>query len=100
MNYLLIAALQAPVKFSLGTLGGKEAGKKGGSVCINALNRWFFSTTAGLVFTWRVMLDGKPLSVGEPLQLDPDMWHPGGSVLIQPQVVKQNLPFYPSPVRA
>jgi len=53
-------------------------------VCINALNRLYFATTAGLVFTWRVMLGGEPLKVGE--QLDPELWHPGGSVLIGPQV--------------
>lgn len=79
-------ALQAPVKFSLARLGGLVGGPREGSVCVNALNRFFFSTTAGLVFTWRVMLGGEPLSVGEPLQLDPEMWHPGGSVLIEPQV--------------
>ena len=61
-------------------------GKREGSVCVNALNRFYFSNTSGLVFTWRVMLGGEPLPVGEPLHLDPELWHPGGSVLIGPQV--------------
>ena len=78
--------LQAPVKFSLAELGGTQVGKREGSVCVNARNRFYFSNTSGLVFTWRVMLGGEPLPVGEPLHLDPELWHPGGSVLIGPQV--------------
>lgn len=78
--------MQAPVKFSFAELGGRQSGKQEGSVCVNALNRLYFSTTAGLIFSWRVLLEGEPLPVGQLLQLDPELWHPGGSVIIAPQV--------------
>ena len=81
-----IGPIQAPVKFSFAELGGKQSGKQEGSVCVNALNRFYFSTTAGLIFSWRVVLGGEPLAVGQLQQLDPEMWHPGGSVIIGPQV--------------
>lgn len=62
-------------------------------MCVNALNRFYFMTTAGLVFSWRVLLRGVPLPVGQQTQVDPEMWHPGGSCIIEPQVPNPNLRF-------
>ena len=79
------------MKFSLAELGGSQAEKQEGSICVNALNRLYFATTADLVFSWRVLLWGEALPVGQITQLDPDLWHPGGSVIVAPQVRAESL---------
>ena len=79
--------MQAPVKFELAEGSGSELEGKRGSLTVRALNRFFFSSTAELVLTWRILCDGFPVPVGDPLQQSPDAWHPGGSPIVPPQVL-------------
>jgi hypothetical protein len=74
--------LQAPLFFSL---KDGAAGESGG-VIVQAKNKNTFASSAGLLLSWRVLLDGVPLLVGDPAQRDIAGWYPGGSVAIAPQV--------------
>lgn len=64
---------------------------KTGGLVIRACNKYTFLSTAGLLLTWRILLDGVPLLVGDPAQGDADGWYPGGSVPLAPQVGSWNL---------
>ena len=57
-----------------------------GGLVVRARNKYTFLSTAGLLLTWRVLLDGVPLMVGDPAQGDAEGWFPGGSVPLAPQV--------------
>ena len=59
---------------------------KMGGLVVRARSKYTFQSTAGLLLTWRVMLDGVPLHVGDPAQGDSEGWYPGGSVPLAPQV--------------
>ncbi len=74
--------MQAPVVFEL----TKEAQDKMGGLVVRARSKYTFQSTAGLLLTWRVLLDGVPLHVGDPAQGDAEGWYPGGSVPLAPQV--------------
>ena len=74
--------MQAPVVFEL----TKEAQDKMGGLVVRARSKFTFQSTAGLLLTWRVLLDGVPLHVGDPAQGDAEGWYPGGSVPLAPQV--------------
>ena len=76
--------MQAPVTFSLVQQGPAKAGAEG--ICVKARNKQLFASTAGLLFTWRLLLDGAALPIGDMLQQSPNGWHPGGQVAIEPQV--------------
>ena len=75
---------QAPVTFSLVQQSPDKAGAEG--IHVKARNKQLFASTAGLLFTWRLLLDGAALPIGDMLQQSPNGWHPGGQVAIQPQV--------------
>ena len=76
--------LQAPVSFSLVQQGPAKAGAEG--IRVRARNKQLFASTAGLLFTWRLLLDGAALPIGDMLQQTPHGWHPGGQIAIEPQV--------------
>ena len=76
---------QAPVTFSLVQQSPDKAGAEG--VHVKARNKQLFASTAGLLFTWRLLLDGAALPIGDMLQQTPNGWHPGGQVAIEPQVI-------------
>ena len=63
-----------------------------GGLVVRARNKYTFLSTAGLLLTWRVLLDGVPLMVGDPAQGDAEGWFPGGSVPLAPQVPLQLVP--------
>ena len=74
--------MQAPVVFEL-----KESPTGGmGGLIVRAKNKNTFSSSANLLLSWRVLLDGVPLLVGDPAQRGLAGWYPGGSVAIAPQV--------------
>lgn len=72
---------QAPVRFEL----QDGANAAAGGLRVRARNRNAFASTANLLLSWRVLLDGAPLIVGDPAQRDVSGWYPGGSVAIAPQ---------------
>ena len=74
--------MQAPVVFEL-TKGAQD---KMGGLVVRARSKYTFQSTAGLLLTWRVLLDGVPLPLGDPAQGDAEGWYPGGSVPLAPQV--------------
>ncbi|EIE18998.1 hypothetical protein COCSUDRAFT_20201 [Coccomyxa subellipsoidea C-169] len=57
-----------------------------GGLIVRAKNKNTFSSSANLLLSWRVLLDGVPLLVGDPAQRGLGGWYPGGSVAIAPQV--------------
>jgi hypothetical protein len=59
---------------------------KMGGLVVRASNKYTFLSTAGLLLTWHILLDGVPLMVGDPAQGDAEGWYPGGSVPFAPQV--------------
>ena len=59
---------------------------KMGGLVVRARNKYTFLSTAGLLLTWHILLDGVPLMVGDPAQGDAEGWYPGGSVPLAPQV--------------
>ncbi len=80
--------VQAPVFFEL-----KESPNGGlGGLIVRAKNKNTFSSSANLLLSWRVLLDGVPLLVGDPAQRGLGGWYPGGSVAIAPQVHSTTLP--------
>ncbi|CAL8464023.1 g3558 [Coccomyxa elongata] len=73
-------AVMAPVVFEL-----KESPTGGmGGLIVRAKNKNTFSSSANLLLSWRVLLDGVPLLVGDPAQRGLAGWYPGGSVAIAP----------------
>ncbi|CAL5226900.1 g9773 [Coccomyxa viridis] len=74
-------AVMAPVVFEL-TKGAQD---KMGGLVVRARSKYTFQSTAGLLLTWRVLLDGVPLPLGDPAQGDAEGWYPGGSVPLAPQ---------------
>ena len=64
-------------------------GNKIGGLVVCARNKYTFLSTAGLLLTWRILLDGVPLMVGDPAQGDAEGWFPGGSVPLAPQVPRR-----------
>ena len=80
---------QAPVAFEL--LGAAEPGPSSPSkarqgICVRAANKQLFASSAAWLFTWRLLLDGAPLPIGDMLAQSPAGWHPGGGVSIAAQV--------------
>ena len=71
-----------------------------GGLVVRARNKYTFLSTAGLLLTWRVLLDGVPLMVGDPAQGDAEGWFPGGSVPLAPQVPLQLVPSPAVPLPA
>ena len=57
-----------------------------GGLVVRARNKYTFLSTAGLLLTWHILLEGVPLMVGDPAQGDAEGWYPGGSVPLAPQV--------------
>jgi hypothetical protein len=82
--------VQAPVQFALDASPGGAAG----GLRVRARNKNAFASTAGLLLSWRVLLDGAPLVLGDPAQRDAAGWYPGGSVAIAPQA-RVLAPFAP-----
>jgi hypothetical protein len=73
--------LQAPISFEL-----KDSPNGGlGGLIVRARNKNTFVSSANLLLSWRVLLDGVPLLVGDPAQRGLAGWYPGGSVAIAPQ---------------
>lgn len=83
----MAACMQAPVVFEL-----KESPTGGmGGLIVRAKNKNTFSSLANLLLSWRVLLDGVPLLVGDPAQRGLAGWYPGGSVAIAPLVPPPSL---------
>lgn len=64
----------------------KQATAEEQGVRFRAANKQFFATSAGLLLNWRLRLDGSPLPIGDVLSQSPHGWHPGGAVMVGPQV--------------
>lgn len=80
--------LQAPISFELIPMSEGDLGAEDGRQTVRILmrNKHYFAGTAGLQLHFRLLLDGLPLRMGDPLQQDPEAWLPGGSTHIAPQV--------------